>query len=418
MDDRASAADPLPILRIWRHHNYALFVAGVTPHFITSWIQRVGVGWLAWELTHSTVWLGAVATADLAPILLLAPIAGAVTDRIDPLWLSRISQVFLVIQAVVLAALAATGLVTIELLLALSLVTGIAQPFAQASRIKLLPALVPREDFAAAVALDSVCFHGSRFIGPAIAAFLIPAAGVGGTFIAHLAGSAVFMALLMLVSAPPPGQRGGRRHNILLEVSDGLAYVHRHAGIAPVFLMLTVVSLFLRPVQDMLPGFAGDVFQTGAVGLAWLTCSMGAGAMVASALVATRGRVQGLTLAVVLGCLGLALATAGLVSTDSFWVGVVFVALSGFTLNGMSTSIQVLVQSAVSEEMRGRVMSLYIVIFRGFPAAGALVVGLAAEQFGLRLTFAIGAGLCFATWLAVAPRRQAIAASLEETPGR
>jgi predicted MFS family arabinose efflux permease len=300
-------------------------------------------------------------------------------------------------------------------LLALSLVTGIAQPFAQSSRIKLLPALVPREDFAAAVALDSVCFHGSRFFGPAIAALIIPTAGVGGTFVAHVAGSAAFMALLMLVSAPISGQRADRRHNILLEVRDGLAYVRRHTGIAPVFLMLTVVSLFLRPVQDMLPGFAGGVFQTGAVGLAWLTCSMGAGAMIASALVATRGRVQGLTLAVVLGCLGLALATAGLVATDSFWVGVVFAALSGFTLNGMSTSIQVLVQSAVTEDMRGRVMSLYIVIFRGLPAAGAMIMGLAAEQLGLRLTFAIGAALCFATWLAVSPRREAIAASLEET---
>jgi len=415
MDERASAAGPLPILRIWRHRNYALFVAGVTPHFTTSWVQRVGVGWLAWELTHSTVWLGAVATADLAPILVLAPFAGAVTDRIDPLWLSRVSQVFLVLQAAVLAGLFAAGLVTVELLLALSLATGIIQPFAQSSRIKLLPALVSRDDFAAAVALDSVCFHGSRFVGPAIAAFLIPAAGVGGTFIAHVIGASVYMALLLAITVPAPEQRVDRHHNILLEVKEGLVYVRGHSGIAPVFLMLIVVSLFVRPVQDMLPGFAGDVFRSGAVGLAWLTCSMGAGAMIASAAVATRGRVHGLTHALVLGCLGLAAAVAGLVATDNLWVGVVFAALSGFALNGMSTSIQVLVQSAVSEEMRGRVMSLYIVIFRGSPAAGALVIGLLAEQFGLRITFAMAAALCFATWLAMARRRHAIANSLEET---
>jgi MFS family permease len=416
MSHRARPDDPQPpILRIWRHRNYALFVSGVTPHFITSWIQRVGVGWLAWELTHSPVWLGAVAAADLAPIMVLAPFAGAITDRVDSLWLSRISQVFLVLQAVVLASLALTGLVTIELLLALSLVSGIAQPFAQSSRVKLLPSLIPREDFTVAVALDSVCFHGSRFIGPAIAAFLIPTAGVGGTFLAHVAGSTVFMVLLMLVEAPPPGERTDRRHNLLLEVKDGLAYVRSHGGIAPVFMMLTVVSMFVRPVQDMLPGFAGAVFHSGPVGLAWLISSMGAGAMVASGLVATRGRVQGLTYALMLGCLGLAVATAGFVATTNLWIGLLFAALSGFTLNGMSTCIQVLVQTAVSEEMRGRVMSLYIVIFRGTPAVGALAVGLLAEQLGLRLTFAAGAALCFAAWLAVAPRREAIAASLEET---
>jgi MFS family permease len=416
MSPRAHPADPPPpILRIWSHRNYTLFTSGVTPNFITSWMQRVGVGWLAWELTHSPVWLGAVAAADLAPIMVLAPIAGAISDRIDPLWLARISQVFLVIQAVLLAALALTGAMTIELLLALSLMSGIVQPFAQSSRTKLLPSLIPREHFATAVALDSVCFHGSRFIGPAIAAFVIPAAGVGGTFLAHVLGSAVFLVLLMGVDVPPPERHASGAHNILLEVRDGLSYVRGHGGIGPVFLMLTVVSIFLRPVQDMLPGFAGAVFHAGPVGLAWLASSMGAGAMVAAAWVAARGRVQGLTQALVVGCLGLAVATAGLVATDNFWVGVVFVALSGFTLNGMSTCTQVLVQSAVSEEMRGRVMSLYIVIFRGMPAAGALAVGLLAEQLGLRLTFAIAAALCFAVWLVVAPRREAIAASLEQS---
>ncbi len=413
MTDRAEPADTLPILRIWRHPSYALFFLSVTPNFITSWIQRVGVGWLAWELTHSTVWLGAVATADLAPILLLAPIAGAITDRIDPLWLARISQVFLVAQAILLSVLAAAGLLTVELLLALSLASGIAQPFVQSSRIKLLPALMPREEFATAVALDSVAFHGSRFLGPAIAAFIIPTAGVGGTFIAHVIGSSVFMAALMLVKTPAREVRTDRRHSIVLEVKEGLAYAKSHAGIAPVFMVLTVISMFMRPVQDMLPGFAGDIFHAGPVGLAWLASSMGAGAMVASALVATHGRVEGLTYALVFGCLGLALATLGLVATANLWVGVAFAALSGFMLNGMSTSIQVLIQTAVSEEMRARVMSLYIVIFRGIPAVGALLVGLVAESLGLRPTFAISAALCLAAWLMVMPRRRDIAAALE-----
>src|SRR3712207_4016355 len=102
-----------PIFRIWAHRNYAIFAGGMTPHLLAIWMQRLGVGWLAWELSHSTVWLGLVAAADLAPMLVLAPFAGAVTDRGDPLRQLKIAQALIVAQAVAVAALTLAGWMTI-----------------------------------------------------------------------------------------------------------------------------------------------------------------------------------------------------------------------------------------------------------------------------------------------------------------
>jgi MFS family permease len=402
-----------PIFRIWSHRNYAVFAGGMTPHLLAIWMQRLGVGWLAWELSHSTVWLGIIAAADLAPMLVLAPFAGAVTDRGHPLRQLRIAQGLVVAQGAVVAGLTLAGWMTIELLFVLALILGFVQPFSIAARHAIVPATVPREYFATAVALDSALFQASRFVGPAAAGILIPAVGIGGTFVAHSIGVALFFAALFGLDLPKPERKKHEQPALLRDVREGFDYVRGHAGIWPVFLLLTVVSVLIRPLQDMLPGFAGAVFQAGAVGLAWLTSSMGIGALVSATWIAVRGHTAGLTRNFILGCLGLAVSVAGFVATENLWVALVFAALSGFTLNTMSTSTQALVQSAVADHMRGRVMSLYTLIFRGTPAVGTVAIGVLAETIGLRTTFAIAAVLCFGAWLVAAPQRRVLAAALE-----
>jgi MFS family permease len=406
-----------PIVRIWSHRNYAIFAGGMTPHLLAIWMQRLGVGWLAWELSHSTVWLGLIAAADLAPMLVMAPFAGAVTDRGRPLRQLRIAQALVAAQAILLAALTLAGLVTIELLFVLVLVLGFIHPFTSAARHAIVPATVPRDYFATAVALDSALFQTSRFIGPAIAGVLIPTVGVGGTFVAQSLGETLYLAALFALKLPAPAHRTHEQLDLLRDIREGFAYLRGHAGIWPVFLLLSVVSVLARPLQDMLPGFAGGVFQTGAVGLAWLTSSMGIGALFSATWIAMRGRTSGLTHNFILGCLGVALSMIGFVATDNFWIALLFAALSGFTLNSMSTSTQALVQSAVADHMRGRVMSLYTFIFRGTPAVGTLAIGILAESLGLRWTFAIAGGICFVAWLVAAPRRRGLAAALEIDAG-
>lgn len=401
------------LFRVWRHRNYALFMGGMAPSLVTLWMQRVGIGWLAWELTHSPAWLGAVAAADLAPMLVLAPLAGAITDRGNPWKQSLITQALVSGQAVTLAVFTLTGWITIEILFALSLFSGFLQPLNSTARHAIVPSTVPREAFATAIATDSALFNASRFIGPAIAGLLIPFTGVGGTFVVHSFGCAVFVAALWFMDLPPPDHAGRRRRNILGDVVESFAYVRRHAGIGPLFLLLVIVSVFIRPMQDMLPGFAGSIFHTGAVGLAWLTSAMGVGAMISAVWIAMRGHVAGLTRTVVIGSLGLSLSVFGFVATEIMWVSVVAATLVGYTFNSISTSIQTLVQSAIANEQRGRIMGLYTLIYRGTPAFGSVAIGVLAESLGLRFAFAIAAFLAFVAWAITAPKRRTIAAAVE-----
>ncbi|HEY4133890.1 MAG TPA: MFS transporter [Alphaproteobacteria bacterium] len=404
-----------PILHVWTHRNYAYFMGGMAPNLVTLWLQRVGIGWLAWEMTHAPAWLGIVAAADLAPMLVLAPFAGVVTDRGNPLRQQRICVMLEILQAVALTVFTFVGLMTIELLFALSLLLGCVHPFASTSRHAIVPATVPREIFATAVALDSTMFNASRFVGPALAGLLIPLAGAGGTFAVNAFGCAIFLWALYQMRLDPPKRQGGRR-TMWTDISQSLGYVRGHVGIAMLFMLLTVVSTLIRPLQDMLPGFSGQVFHSGAVGLAWLTSSMGVGAMISAGWIAARGHVKGLTRNVVLACLGLGLSVAGFVATDNLYVAVLFSALTGFTMNSMSTSVQTLVQSTVGDDMRGRVMAFYTLVYRGMPAIGALTIGALAEVLGLRWTFLIVAVLCLLAWLLVLGKRRSMIESLEGRP--
>lgn len=405
-----------PILRCLSHRKFALFEGGLFPHYTTGWMMRVGAGWLAWELTESPAWLGVIAAADLMPMLFLAPIAGAWTDRVNPLRLIRVAEAALLLHATLLAATTVLGLINIEILLALTVFAGVVYPFHSTARQSIIPLTVPREDFPAAIALDSASFHSNRFLGPAIAAFVIPAFGVKGVFIAHMIGSAICLTTFFILRVDSPDRSKARNTALLSAVMEGMRYAANHKGLRAMLALLVVASVFIRPLQDMLPGFAGAVFDAGATGLAWLTSSVGVGAMLGAVYIASRGALAGLTTFAMLGYFGTAGAALGFVATQNLWVAVFFGALLGFSINVMSTSIQALMQLATDDRMRGRVMALYLLLFRGFPALGALALGFLANMIGLRLSFAIAAGLALAFLVVMLPKRGAVAAELETAP--
>lgn len=393
-----SAVGANPAVRVWRHRDYALFMSGIGPHYVTGWMQRIGVGWLAWELTHSPAWLGAVAAADLLPMIFIAPFAGALVDRWNPVSQMKLSLICVLLHAIVLAGLSLAGLMTIELLFAITLVNGMLMPVYNAARTTIVPACVPRSELPSAVSLDSSFFHGSRFVGPMIAALVIKHYGIGACFFAHIVGVAFFILQVLRMQVSPPVRRQSTT-NILQDVTDGLAYVARHPGIFPLFVLMTIASITSRPLQDFLPGFADGVFKAGADGYAWLAAGMGVGAMIGATWIALRGHTRGLTYVVVVCAVGLGIAQFGFVATNRLMIAVAFAALQGFTLTVMATGIAALTQIAVSDDMRGRVMSLYAMIYRGVPAIGALVMGFSAEVIGLRSTFAFAGLVCILAWI-------------------
>jgi hypothetical protein len=247
-----------------------------------------------------------------------------------------------------------------------------------------------------------------------IAALVIAQWGVGACFVAHVLGMAffIFQVFRMNVTVPARKQAAG---NIWNDVAAGLAYVRGHPGIFPLFMLMTVSSLAARPLQDCLPGFAGGVFGAGANGLAVLTAGMGMGAMIGATWIALRGHTRGLVRIVVVCMVGLGLAQLGFVSTSGLWLAFGWAALSGLTLTVMATGIAALVQLAVNDSMRGRVMSLLAMIYRGVPAIGALAMGFAAEGIGLRSTFALAALGCIAAWLWMARGSAAIDTAMQES---
>ncbi len=412
-----TSAQRTPFLEVFRHRNYALFMIGLGPHAISTWMHRVAVGWLAWDLTHSTTWLGLIAAADLAPLLLLSPVAGAVVDRTVPIIVLRITQWLQCVMAALLAGLMYAGLVSIWALFAIMLVLGCVHAFGAASRHATVPYTVPRPLVATAVSLDSALFQASRFIGPAIAAIGLQFYGVLSLLVAHTIGTAVLSLFLHFMRVPVPDRPAGTR-NMWANIEESLRYVVDFRAMGLLFLLCGASAVLLRPVQEMLPGFAGAVYGAGATGLAWLTSAMGAGAMVSATWIGVRGKVQGLTNICYWGTGALAASTFGFIVTDNVLVGVVFAALAGFTLNTVTTGVQALVQSSVDDAMRGRVMSLFTVIFRGTPAIGGFCLGVLAEFIGLRWTFAIAAAICFAALIWLLPERRAIGESIESAQQR
>ncbi len=396
------------------NRNYRIYAAGNAVSLIGLWVQRLAVGWLAWKLTGSGFWLGAVAFADLFPVVVIGPFAGVIADRHDRRRILIAGQFLALVQAMVLFALTVADLITIEILFGLTLCLGAIIAVNQPARLSFVPSLVAERDLPAAVAIGSVIFNLARFVGPAMAGVIITTAGVAPAFAFNAATyGAMIAALAVLRLAPPPPRRRARQ-SILDEVAAGLRYAFSHPAIAPMLAMMIVASIMVRPVFELLPGFADAVFGRNAEGLAVLTSAVGLGAVAGGVWLAQRGAMRGLTAIVTAS-----MAIAGLVvvvfaSTAIFWLGVMAMVVAGAALVAFGVSSQTLIQNAVDAEMRGRVMSLWGLIFRGGPALGALLMGWLSGYFGLALPVLAGGALCAAAGLAVWLRRARLARGLEE----
>ena len=157
-----------------RNANYGIYITGSAISLIGTWMQRIAIGWLTWQLTHSGLWLGIVAFADFFPVLIVGPIAGAAADRWDRLRVVQVkSSGFSMAQAAVLFALTASGHMNIGLLVALTAFQGVIVAFNQPARLALVPSLVAQSDLGSAVAINSVIFNLARFIGPMLAGLAI-----------------------------------------------------------------------------------------------------------------------------------------------------------------------------------------------------------------------------------------------------
>lgn len=398
--------------------NYGYYTIGNVVNTLGTWVQRTAVGWLAWDLTHSGFWLGMAAFADMFPVILLAPLTGAVADRVDRMMVIRLSQVIAGLIAATLAGLTVAGLITIELLILLVALQGTAVAFNQPVRLALVPSLVPPAAMSSAIAINSLVFNISRFVGPMIAGIILVQLGAGFAFVLNAVSYFIFVATLYMirVDGRAPGAGEGQRRRLTSDIAGGFAYAVRHPGIGPVLVILTCFSLFARPFVELLAGFADAVFDSGPAGLSWMLSSIGLGAMVASYILASRGPVIGLTRFAVGSILAFSISLLLFAATNIFWFAIPCLLVSGFTMSVVGVGEQTLIQTAVDPAMRGRMMALYGMINRGGPAFGALAMGSLSSLVGLQVPVAAGAVLCLALWFWARPRVHTLAGHLEIEP--
>jgi MFS family permease len=395
-----------------RNANYGIYIVGSAVSLIGTWMQRIAIGWLTWELTHSGLWLGIVAFADFFPVLIVGPIAGAAADRWDRLRVVQISQCILLVQATVLFALTASGHMSIGLLIVLTAFQGVVVAFNQPARLALVPSLVVEADLASAVAINSVIFNLARFIGPMLAGPAIVWSGVAAAFAANALSYIASLLALVSIRIVSTATEPSKQRSFKTDLQEGIRYAATHPAIAALLMLLTAVGIGGRPLNELLPGFAADVFHSGAGGLSMLASATGAGAILGGLWLGHAAHSSGLTNVAIGSSLVAAVAAIGVSSTASMWLAIPGIAVFGFGVSSAGIAIQTLIQLAADRKMRGRVMGLYGLIFRGAPAMGALAAGLASAHFRLQWAVFFGAVFVIAACIWTYRNREQIIAAL------
>lgn len=397
MSPQPRSLNPFRVLR--EHRNFRLFWIGQTVSLIGTWMQQVGQGWLALQLSDSAFIVGLVSAAGSLPILVFSLYAGVVVDRRDKLRLVTIAQVLLSIEAVVLWWAVWTGRINIPLLLALAGINGLISAVEIPARQSLIVELVGREDIVDAVALNSGGFNLARIIGPSIAAAVIAGAGLAWCFAINALSYIAVIGCLLAIRLPRfiPVER---QLTALKEFREGLAYIRSRREVTGLMGVIAVYSVFGFQYLTLMPVIARDVLHTDASGYGLLVTFVGIGAVFgALTLAALSARVRRGRLFMIS-----AISFASLLLLFSF-VNVRPIAAGVLLFLGLTMLINGalangILQSVVPDELRGRVMAAYVFVYVGFTPIGSLIAGSVARATSVQ--WAIGSGavimLFYAAW--------------------
>ena len=404
-------------LRALRHRNYALVELAGWFAGAGFWFYRIGIQVLAWELTHSGTWLGAIALAEAIPLIVLLPVAGTLADRHDRLVLGRMIQLAIIAVTALLATVTLAGWVDIYLLFGISLLHGAAGAFWMPVRLAMVPNLVPKEDLAAAIAVHATLFNLARFLGPAVAAPILAIWGPGVAFAASSVGYLPYLIVLFIVKLVNPDARAKQGRNMIEHVKEGIDYAFGHAALKFLFLMIVFSAVLLRAYMDLLPGISEMVFSRDAKeGVAILVSAIGLGAIIGSIVIGNISRTEMLLRAyfacLVLNVIFLVLFAA----TNMFWFGVACAVLMSVAAVGMDITSQVIVQVTVKGELRGRIMSLWGLFTRSGPAWGALLLGWLSGFLGFQWPILAAAAVTTVVAVVVIGKRRVIRDALDTDP--
>lgn len=380
------------MFRALRHRNFQLFFAGQFVSLTGTWMQTVAQSWLVYRMTGSVILLGTVGFASQIPVLLLAPFGGTAADRFDRRRILLVTQSWAMLLAGTLAALTLTGNIQIWHLITIAVGFGVGNAFDIPARQAFVSDMVGRDDLINAIALNSSMFNGARIVGPAIAGILVAAVGEGWCFFGNsVSYIAVLMSLLAMKIIPTVRRE---LKSPFAEIKEGFVYVATTPPIRALLLLLGLVSLAGMPYAVLMPVFAADYLggDSGTLGVL-MGCS-GIGALAAALTLASRRHVFGLGKWVAAACAGLGIFLVFFSFSRSVVLSALMLVPVGFSMMTQMASSNTLVQAMVPDELRGRVMSVYSMMFMGLAPIGSLLAGTVAGYIGPAETVAIGGSIC------------------------
>jgi MFS family permease len=374
--------------------NYRTYLSGSTISLLGVWVQRLALGWHAWQLTESAFVVGLIASAQFIPLILLTPFFGVFADQVSARIASIVVYLVLAANAVALGLLTVTGHMTTEWLLFLALFHGVANSAYSPVRHSLIPLLVSRNKFASAVAINAIVFNVSRLVGPGIAGVVVARYGLSA---AYFANALTYMPLVLVMSYIRLVREDDHvpdRKPYFAQLAEGFRYALAHVPIRQVILLAGVANFFGRGVLELMPAFAALVFGGGSGVLAALMAAAGVGAIIASLLFSSRSFGAHLHQAVVIGAVGVGVTTILFAFAENLVAGMLLVALLGLFASIVSIGSQTEVQVSVENRLRGRVMSIWTITIVGGPAIGSAVAGAVTGSIGSTWTILSFGVLC------------------------
>jgi MFS family permease len=388
-----------PFRALRAHRNFRIFWIGQAVSLTGSWVQIVAQGWLALDLSNDPFIVGVVSAAGSFPVLLFSLYGGVIADRYDKRKLVMIGQGLLALEAAVLWWFVVSDTITIPWLITLAAFAGVVSAFEIPARQALLIELVVRDDLMDAIALNTSAFNLARILGPSIAAAVIASAGLAWCFgLNALSFSAVLAGLVML--RLPPHVRPVGRPSPMAGLREGMAYMFATTEIVVVMRMVSVFSIFGVPYLTLMPVFAREALGLGASGYGVLMTVTGVGALSGALfLAAVGGRIQRGRLFAT-ASIAFPLVVLALSATRQAPVAAFVLLLCGLFMILQTALANGILQAVVRDELRGRVMAAYVVVYVGFAPIGSFAGGAMARAVGIEWTLAAGGAvmLLFALW--------------------
>ena len=381
------------MFRALRYRNFRLFFVGQSISLIGTWMQQVAMSWLVYRLTLSPLLLGIVTFASQIPSFVFAPFAGVLADRHNRHRILLLTQVLAMMQAFTLAALTYLGLIDIYILTALSFVLGAVTALDIPTRQSFLIQMVEKkENLGNAISLNSLMFNSARLVGPAIAGIILSYTSEAGCF--FLNGVSFFAVLVSLLLMDVAHEPSGKEHPAFWShFSEGFRYTFTFLPIRAILLVLAFLNLFGASYMVLLPVFVREVLGGSSDMYGYLVASAGLGALTGTIVLASRKSVLGLGRLIAAASAVFGLALIAFSFSKSFALSACILAFAGFWLMTCLASCNIILQTIVDDDKRGRVMSFYTLAFMGTMPIGSLLMGSLAQHLGVaRGLIVAGAG--------------------------